>query len=116
MPTTNKLTPRLETVSAGDLPGAEWVSIDIGIWPGESGRHLTMMVYHQGRGWRPAVGKLKAWEAVLVKERELWERHACARCRGQGCAACGETGWARFAEWKAHGGKRDADNYPVLPK
>jgi hypothetical protein len=114
--TTNKLTPRLETIKVSE---ALWISIDIGIWPGESGQHLTLMAYHQftpGQ-WRPAVGRLDAWEATYAAMKRLWDKYICILCKGASgspCPHCNSTGWKDWNRWMAKGGQLNTDNYPVL--
>ena len=113
---TNKLTPRLETVK---VPEATWISIDIGVWPGSVGEHLSLMAYYQftpGQ-WRPAAGRLDAWEATVAAMIQLWAKHACPKCNGlptSDCPACDSVGWKDWKRWKLNGGKLDANNYPVF--
>src|SRR5438309_424971 len=111
MATTNKLTPRLDTVK---VPGASWISLDIGLWPGSAGRHLTIMAYFQGRRWNPAAAPLESWEVAITEMRRLWGTHACLQCAGAGCGVCGNVGWSEYLRWHAGGEQRDTENYPIL--
>ncbi len=113
---TNRLTPRLKTVRPSEI---DWISIDIGLWPGErGGKHLTMMVYHQGipGRWRPVAGRLDAWERAGAYMRDLWSKYACEPCSGDGCTACGNVGWRDFVRWCDGGELRDKDNFAVFPQ
>jgi hypothetical protein len=116
-----KLTPCLQTVPKGEMPGAYWLSIDIGIWHDASRPpHLSVMVYYDqsGKSKYPAAGRLDAWETVHSRIRELWKRHACEKCDGKegGCADCGHTGWGRCLKWLECGGQMDGERHPVFPK
>jgi len=112
MATTNKLTPRLKTVK---VPGADWISLDIGLWPGATGHNqLTAMAYHQADGWRPPVASLAEWESVLSEVRNLWASFSCPRCDGRGCDSCANSGWKDYVRWRDGGEKLNSDNYPVF--
>ena len=109
-----RVTPRLYT---DKVPGADWLSIDVGLWP-EDRRphqdHLTVMVYFQCDKWLPPAGPLSAWQAVATEIDRLWRIYSCQHTDPASCATCQGTDWKDYALWKTNGGRVDGGNYPVL--
>lgn len=101
---TNKLTPRLETVKVLE---AKLISIDNGIWPGDAGKHLTMMAYFQFKPgqWRPPAGFWRpgrqrgSHEALMGKVCS----HCCGRTTTSRCLECEGTVWKDWKTWKSKG-------------
>ena len=112
--TTNRVTPRLKTIR---VPDANWISLDIGIWPNPGYPHMTIMAYYQftpGQ-WRPPAATIDLWDKALAAMKDLWAEFEC-QCGEQckACSACGGTNWKDYARWKEAGGRMNAEGYPVF--
>lgn len=110
----NKLRPRFETVK---VTGAEWISIDIGLWTGKKGFNtMSLMIYNQGPPgrWYPPVISFEELENVSHNAKQLWNKHVCHGCNGRGCTDCGQTGWGDYTRWEGQGKKIDSENFAVL--